>query len=198
VQKQKRKKKMKKIMIAAAIVCAAVMAQAASYSWSNPYGLNGYNSPGDEGPFYSGTAYLMNAVEVSQTAFISAVLGAGDKYADAFATQVGSAFHSADIDAGATFTSDVYASGSDQSFYVVVLDTANNGVYVSEVVSTIVAVTGSSPLEFEHTAAYENSAFADTQKTFAGAGWYTAVPEPTSGLLMLVGLAGLALRRRRA
>lgn len=27
---------------------------------------------------------------------------------------------------------------------------------------------------------------------------YTAVPEPTSGLLMLVGLAGLALRRRRA
>ena len=28
-------------------------------------------------------------------------------------------------------------------------------------------------------------------------GW-TAVPEPTSGLLMLVGLAGLALRRRRA
>ena len=34
----------------------------------------------------------------------------------------------------------------------------------------------------------------------AGAGaWASAsVPEPTSGLLMLVGLAGLALRRRRA
>ena len=29
-------------------------------------------------------------------------------------------------------------------------------------------------------------------------GSWTAVPEPTSGLLMLVGLAGLALRRRRA
>lgn len=27
---------------------------------------------------------------------------------------------------------------------------------------------------------------------------YTAVPEPTSGLLMLLGVAGLALRRRRA
>jgi hypothetical protein len=27
---------------------------------------------------------------------------------------------------------------------------------------------------------------------------FAVVPEPTSGLLMLVGLAGLALRRRRA
>ena len=32
---------------------------------------------------------------------------------------------------------------------------------------------------------------------FSQGGW-TAVPEPTSGLLMLVGLAGLALRRKRA
>lgn len=189
---------MKKLIIALAIVCATVAAQAASYAWSNPYGLNGYNTPGDDGPFYSGTAYLMNAGEVTQAAFISAVLGAGNTYADAFSTQVGSAFKSADIDAGATFTSDTYASGTEQSFYVVVLDSANNGVYVSELVSTVVAATGSSPLEFEHTAAYENAAFGSDVKSFSGAGWYTAVPEPTSGLLMLVGLAGLALRRRRA
>ena len=32
---------------------------------------------------------------------------------------------------------------------------------------------------------------------YTGAGWYTAVPEPTSGLLMLLGMAGLALRRGR-
>ena len=34
--------------------------------------------------------------------------------------------------------------------------------------------------------------------TSAGSGTFTAVPEPTSGLLMLLGMAGLALRRRRA
>ena len=36
---------------------------------------------------------------------------------------------------------------------------------------------------------------------YQGAGWYTAssnVPEPTSGLLMLLGVAGLALKRKRA
>ena len=34
---------------------------------------------------------------------------------------------------------------------------------------------------------------------FTGGSWTTAaVPEPTSGLLMLVGIAGLALRRRRS
>ena len=34
--------------------------------------------------------------------------------------------------------------------------------------------------------------------SFANSGTIAGVPEPTSGLLMLVGLAGLALRRRRA
>ena len=33
---------------------------------------------------------------------------------------------------------------------------------------------------------------------YATGGNFTAVPEPTSGLLMLLGMAGLALRRRRA
>lgn len=39
--------------------------------------------------------------------------------------------------------------------------------------------------------------FADKTNKFDGATW-TAAPEPTSGLLLLLGMAGLALKRKRA
>ncbi len=38
----------------------------------------------------------------------------------------------------------------------------------------------------------------DTYATIADNGYTAAVPEPTTGLLVLLGIAGLALRRRRA
>ena len=42
-----------------------------------------------------------------------------------------------------------------------------------------------------------SGAFKTVNATYSGAGWY-AVPEPTSGLLLLIGVAGLALKRKRA
>ena len=41
------------------------------------------------------------------------------------------------------------------------------------------------------------SKFADATPKFANSDW-SAVPEPTSGLLLLLGVAGLALKRKRA
>ena len=45
---------------------------------------------------------------------------------------------------------------------------------------------------------YGMTRFGDQTSYTQGAGKWSAVPEPTSGLLMLLGMAGLALRRKRA
>lgn len=57
-------------------------------------------------------------------------------------------------------------------------------------------VTGTRTATTFDDASSSNRAFAIGSQ--ASATWYTAAPEPTSGLLMLIGMAGLALRRRRA
>jgi hypothetical protein len=71
-------------------------------------------------------------------------------------------------------------TGSTYSFYYTMTDKEGN-VFTSTTVANIVAQATSTPTV-----------------QFAAGGTWAAVPEPTSGLLMLVGLAGLALRRRRA
>ena len=42
------------------------------------------------------------------------------------------------------------------------------------------------------------TAFGLTASSFANSGTIASVPEPTSGILLLIGMAGLALRRKRA
>lgn len=192
---------MKKLLVAFAVAAFAVTANAATYAWSNPYGLDAYNQPNDAA-FAAGTIYLMSGDASSQAAFITTVLAATD-YQAAFNSQVASAVKTGTLTADGTFNGGAsieFEASESYSYYQVMIDTVNNGVYVSELMSGEGSAVGTNPLDFYNDAAYANAAFGSDVKTFSGAGWYTAaaVPEPTSGLLMLVGLAGLALRRRRA
>ena len=72
-----------------------------------------------------------------------------------------------------------FVGNSTYSFYYTMEDGAGN-VFTSTTKSTKALATATATI------------------AFAGGGTWAAVPEPTSGLLMLLGMAGLALRRRRA
>ena len=89
------------------------------------------------------------------------------------------------------------------SYYLatVVTDGGKDYLYVSDAKGTI---AGSDPTKANALTIADASTSQDFKGiyesgTTAAAGWYTtaAVPEPTSGLLLLLGVAGLALRRKQ-
>lgn len=84
------------------------------------------------------------------------------------------------------FSWDDAVADKGYNFYLVIED--NGKTFTSATKENVIAQTSASP-----TISFGSMATA----TQTASNW-AAVPEPTSGLLMLLGIAGLALRRRRA
>ena len=165
---------MKKLIIVAAFAIVATVTQAASFAWKT-----------------SG----IKAVEGTGTITCSAILTA---YAAGTDTVIGT--WNGDIvngvlngsSSGLTIYSDSLAGGSKYDFIFVATPTVDGQEF--EWTSTLKTGTA------QATSTPSLSWFAANHTTGEGinANGWAAVPEPTSGLLMLLGMAGLALRRRRA
>lgn len=191
---------MKKLIMMIAVVATAVVANAATVSWQAQKGY--LYEAGTSTKITSGDVYLMFVTSTyTQDSLVSAFSGAnGDVAATLAAMGASGAMATGASAIGSNaripMSDSTYAMTGDMSAYFVVFNGGN--MFVSGAVNaTYDALTDKSTISFDAMSTPSKAAAMDASAGYTGAGWY-AVPEPTSGLLMLVGLAGLALRRRRA
>ena len=194
---------MKKLMVAAAIVCAAAFAQAATVNWNSGIMYTAKDATGAAGTLMANantrlvTAYLFTFAD--QAAYEAAqMLSNADLYNQYVVG--GKATEVNPVKTGATGMANIAMPATDgsaldpQSVWgvVVYVDTATAASY-DGVDAFVKSAFKSATWQDTSGANFTNLGGGKSDWTAVG-----AVPEPTSGLLFLLGVAGLALRRRRA
>ena len=187
---------MKKLILAAAIVCAAAMSHAASVDWGGAFA----------------------------TVDNTKVLPTGTQFALVFSTEaLGSVTRieafSKGVEVGTGSIVDVYSTseydtecwsfrttwsrdGQDVNGYYAILCLNDAGDYAA--FTDMGAITGTTATSSSSYLVY-NEGWCNGLDEWLTSGGYTvqvggaaSIPEPTSGLLMLIGMGAMALRRKRA
>ena len=181
---------MKKIMFALAVGLIAIGVQANSVNWAfSSTASSTYYA--DSANLASSTAYLIQASDWTGKA-------------DDLSKAVGSATWATSKDTGTArqyktanpVVSETTLAKGDYSFYVVLSDGSN--YWASDAKTATVYEPGSTDPNNKSISVQLSGATAVTTaslQSFSGGG--SGVPEPTSGLLLLVGGAMLALRRKQ-
>lgn len=176
---------MKKLMIvlSAALMCSVASAATVLWTASETFADS-------EGVAFSDSrniaAYLFDVGTVTQSDLFNSWKGGA---ADVSGAKVTSTWYDAyEMDV----TANIGSSGSKNLYWAVI---NGDDLFISSAIEKEISAIG----ETRFTWSDESATVFNNATSFGGAGWYTgAVPEPTSGLLMLLGMAGLALRRKRA
>lgn len=181
---------MKKLLIVFAAIVSTMVVNAAACTWSTTGTIY---QPTDSTAAVAGfTAYLFDTATVSQSALVTA-LRDGGSITDYTAMSTYTTLTAAKV-ASTSFEQD---SGKPINAYFAIVQ--DDYVYISNQKSGTTSDVGATPFSFASQSTSSKSVF-DSTTAYSSAGWYgtAAVPEPTSGLLMFLGIAGLALRRKRA
>ena len=192
---------MKKIAIAAAVICIAAISQAATFDWVSTsvklYGVTAANVM-DNGTYAAATTGTDNrADKVCTLTYLLTILD-GD-------TVIGTA--TGDVKYGTlgklgTTGMEVAAAqdGKTYNYVLTLTGTQSNlsgrgvdGDFDYSGATLTAEISGTVT-----TASMGGTLLPETAPSSWTVSGVTAVPEPTSGLLMLVGLGALALRRKRA
>ena len=185
---------MKKLIIALAAVGMAVAANAAAAPWKATI-TNIYT--GNSTDKYSGYVYILDADAYSmQTVFdnfANKTWTSTDNLDSAMAGKILAA-----NGAAANKTFEYGTGGQNYDFYAVVLD--GEDLYFSNLLADKAASTSATATVLSFGTQATGSQKAATAGFQGASAWSSfggsSVPEPTSGLLVLLGVAGLALRRR--
>ena len=186
---------MKKLMFALAAASLVGLAHAAQANWKYS-ASNIYNGGGDSAAKYSGNAYIFDAATTSQESLFGAFL---KDYLN-FDVKKQSGYL-----AGGTVGSGVIKAGNNQfsafeqgsgthDFFFVLID--SDKIYLSATKTGVTANANDDAKSIAFGNQGDNSKLS--AMGYQGTGTWSVVPEPTSGLMILLGLAGLALRRKQA
>lgn len=190
---------MKKIMIMMAVAGLAIASQAASFSWmTSSMGTGGVIKDSSGTALAGATAYLFDASTISQSALLEAFVADSSSIAGYGIANATATTSSAGKIAKVTFDYGTYVAGQVDTvdFYFAIVN--GDEIFISSMkADQTIQASSTQAMQWSDAASTSANKF-EASSGFTSPGWYTAVPEPTSGLLMLVGLAGLALRRRRA
>lgn len=177
---------MKKLLVIAGAVLMASFANAAAVQWNSGTFANGFTGP-DDATLAKSTDYTMVVSFYSDAAGTTLVTES-----TVTSAKPNGAYNTA--------TGDLFTNG--KTYYVSAILKANDGTVqrLVDLTSFTLGDTGDANINFTTGAGFDDASSKwGAWETVGGSDTPSGdVPEPTSGLLLLVGAAGLALRRRRA
>ena len=185
---------MKKLIVAAALVCTAVVAQAAAFTWTTSaqaYGpavanltVPGVYAPGTVNADRMKAEGSSQGVTWTYTMILTATVGTDVTVSSPIVGNI------------TTYSSNKIAQSIDSDFFTLPTDDSSKN-YAWDIVIT--GTKDAYTITSNHiTGNADFTKLSELKIDTAVPGQWTVAPEPTSGLLLLLGVAGLALKRKRA